>query len=315
MTALLVTMTVGPDRPRGEVQARLTLDNLDGLPRVQRRFERFGVRPTWLLSWPVIHRSAALFANAWAEGRGEVGVCLQPWCTPPFEANEDRLVAHPPSALAAAAVAAKLDTLTTLVEQRLGRRPRVHRAAGGGLDGPLLQALERRGYVADCSATPLVMRGRRGAPDWRAAPRVPYFPDRQRPARRGASPVLEVPLTVGFDRPLAASVGRALAAMPGRAGSLLARGGLWPRPLDPIAHDVDALCRLAAAEVERGVPCLHLSLTSRALHPRCSVIAPTPADVETILDRLDGFLRFAVDELRLEPMTLSTFAGCHLDVT
>lgn len=315
MTALLVTMTVGPDRPRGEVQARLTLDNLDGLPRVQRRFERFGVRPTWLLSWPVIHRSAPLFADAWAEGRGEVGVCLQPWCTPPFEANEDRLAAHPPSALPAAAVAGKLDTLTRLVEQRFGRRPRVHRAAGGGLDGPLLQALERQGYAVDCSVTPLLPLARGGALDWRGAPRVPYFPDRQRPARRGASPVLEVPLTVGFERPLPASIGRALAALPKRAGALFARGGGWPRRLDPIEHDVDALCRLAAAEVERGVPCLHLSLTSRALHPRCSVIAPAPADVEAVLDRLDGFLQFAVDELRLDPMTLSAFGARHLDVT
>lgn len=312
MTALIVSITVGPDRPRGEVQARPTLDNLDGLPRVQRRFERFGVRPTWLLAWPVAARRAALFANAWSEGRGEVGACLQPWCTPPFEANEDRLRAVPPSALPAAAVEAKLGALTDCITEQFGRAPRVHRAAGGGLDGALLQALERRGYLADLSVTPLGDGRARGGADWRAAPGVPYFPDRQRPAARGDSPVLVLPVTAGYARPLPGSVARVFAELPAPARRLLARGGLHPVVLDPARHDADALCRLADAEVARGVPCLHLAMTSRALHPGCSVIAPTAAEVEAVLDRLDAFLRHAVDVLRVRPETVSDFAARRL---
>lgn len=313
MIALLVSITVGPDRPRGEVQARPTVNNLDGLPRVQRRFERFGVRPTWLLAWPVAARKEGdLFADAWAEDRGEVGVCLQPWCTPPFEANEDRLAAHPPSALPAAAVEAKLGALTDRIIERFGRAPRCHRAAGGGLDGALLQALERRGYLADLSVTPLVDGRARGGVDWRGAPSVPYFPDRQRPMARGDSPVLEIPVTAGFERAMPASVARALVGLPASARRLIARGGLRPRVLDPVRFDAAALCRLAEAEVARGVPCLHLAMASRALHPGCSVVAPSPADVEAILDRLDAFLRFAVDTLRVQPETVSGFLTRHL---
>lgn len=322
MIPLLFTVAVGPDRPRGEVSARLSLRAIEGQPPLLRLCERFAVRPTWLLTWPVASRpEGAWFGEQWRRGAGEVGVCFEPWNTPPFEANEDRLVPHPPSAIPASAVQAKLGALTAAVTERLGRAPRVHRAAGGGLSGPVLQALERLGYLADVSVQPLSDGRAEGGVDWRDAPTVPYFPDRQRPDRRGGSPVLAVPVSAGFDRPIPTSVARAMVRMPmmARLAEKVA-GGPLPSPvalprravLDPTLTALDAMQRLAEAEVARAAPCLHMTLRAEALVPGCSGTCPAPADVQAALDRIDGFLRFAVDALRAEPMTVSGFVERHL---
>lgn len=320
MIALLFTITVGPDRPRGEVPARTSLRAAAGLPALGRLCERFAVRPTWLMTWPVVARGeGAWFGEQWDRGAGEVGVCLEPWNTPPFEANEDRLVAHPPSAVPASAVQAKLARLTAIVESRYGRAPRCHRAAGGGLDGPALQALERLGYLADLSVLPLNDGRADGGIDWRDAPTVPYFPDRQRPARRGASPVLEIPVTCGYDQPMPVSVARALSRLPAPAGGLLDRlADTFEAPvprracLDPAVTSLPAMRRLAEAAIERAEPVLHLHLRGEALTPGCSALCPDPAAVEAARDRIEDFLRFAVDELRAEPMTVSAFVEHHL---
>ncbi len=320
MVALLFTVAVGPDRPRGEVPARVSLRGAAQAPALGRLCERFAVRPTWLLTWPVVHRpEGQYFGDAWDRGACEVGVCLEPWNTPPFEANEDRLVPHPPSAVPASAVQAKLETLTTSVEARFGQAPRCHKAAGGGLDGPALQALERRGYLADLSVLPLFDGRHEGGVDWRTAPAVPYFPDRQRPGRRGSSPVLEIPVTSGFDQSMPQSVARTLIKVPGLASGLIdrvARSVSAPVPrlvtLDPAVTDLGAMQRLAEAAIQRAAPCLHLTVRLEALTPGCSGTCPDAEAAGVTRDRIEGFLRFAVDSLRAEPMTVGAFVERHL---
>ncbi len=96
-----------------------------------------------------------------------------------------------------------------------GRRPEGFRAPGYTLSAPLLAALVRRGYRYDASVFPAVpyylakaavllgmrLRGRPSAssldsPSVLWAPRQPYRPDVDRPYRRGAAPLLELPMAV-----------------------------------------------------------------------------------------------------------------------
>lgn len=320
MVSLVFTVRVGPDRPQGQVKARTSVRNLEGVPRLHRLCEAYGVKPTYLVAWPIAaRREGRMLAERWAKGAAEVGAWLQPWVTPPFEANEDRLVSHPPSAMPASAVQAKLEQLTETITERMGQTPRCHRAAGGGLDGAGLQALERLGYTADLSARPLTDSRAIGGVDWRAAPREPWFPARQDPARRGSSPVLMLPETAGFDRPLPGSVARLLVThrLIDPVRQALARRNV-PRTalvrLDPTHSELDAMRALCDAELARGAPALHLSVASEALWPGCSDRCHEPADAERSLDRLDGILRYAVDSLRAAPRTVSGFVRHHLGI-
>ncbi len=321
MVSLLVTVAVEPDAPRGEVQARTSFRNLEGAPRLQRLCERFGIPPTWLLPYPVAtRREGEWFAELWRSDRCEIGAHLLPWITPPFEANEDRLIARPPSAIPASAVDAKLRALTEAIESAFGRRPEVHRAAGGGLNGAAVQALERLGYRVDSSVTPYVQAAPGEGPDWRDAPEAPYFPDRQQPQLRGSSPVLEVPLTIGWDRELPGFVGRAMVKCDPRQRLARVLGNPWLpvthlRWLDPVRSDEAGLRALAETAIERGLPCLTLNIPGPALWPGESATCPDAACVDRVFDRLDAFLRFAIDELRCTPRTLTGFCGHYLGET
>lgn len=313
MPSLVVTVSVAPDMPRGEIQARTHLRSLDGVKRLQRLCDRFGVQPTWLLAYPVITAPDVTCFDGFGD-RCELGTYLQTWTTPPFDAMEDRLRSTAVGELPSSAVAGKITALTEAFTARFGRPPRCHRAAGGGMDGPSVQVLERLDYAVSSTATPFVDQRPRGGCDWRMAPEVPYFPDRQRPWMRGASPVLEVPRTHGWDQALPEVVARGLVQAPDRVRRWLQRG-IALRALDPIAMPVDALRDFSRLLVDRGLPVLNLSLCSWELTPGTSDRAPDAEATERMFARIEALLRYLIDQLRLTPRTLSTFARWYLNET
>lgn len=297
---LLLTVNVESDRPGGVVSARTTLENYSGVARLQRLTEALGLRPTWLLSWPAVQHPSRAIEQSLALGHAQVGAYLQPWITPPFSASEDRLRAVLPSALAASALEAKVAHLSAQIRARYGS-VEVHRSFGYGLSGALLQALERLGYLADTSVAPGVDLSAQGGPDWRMAPRAPYFPDRQRPGRRGGSPVLQLPHST----------------LPplwrwGRWATLARPLAPWAAPLggpalslDPSAHDLPSLQRMAHALQAQGLPYLQVELRSHELIAGQSEACPSAAHVEQLFSRLESFLRWALEALNVVPWTVS----------
>jgi hypothetical protein len=59
--------------------------SIDGIRRVQQLFDRFAVKPTYLVDYPVATDPAAirLLRNLPDQGRCEIGVQLHAWTTPP----------------------------------------------------------------------------------------------------------------------------------------------------------------------------------------------------------------------------------------
>jgi hypothetical protein len=314
MTTLIATMTVGADRPRGEVQARTTVRNLESLPRFQRLCERFGIRPTYLLTYPILqHGRADWFRRTLERGACEVGMSLEPWTTPPFDANEDRLTAHSPNAIPPNAVVRKVATLAQSFEVVMGIPPKAHRAAGYGLCAATLQALEIHGVIVDSSVTPLLNSRPAGSVDWRFAPATPYHPDRQKPALRGSSPVLEVPLAVGFDRnlpnPVATAVQRAADWLP--VDTLLSNR--WysvcgMTALAPGSFLLEDMQRLVDVQIAKGIPQLVLELTSEALHQGESATSMTTQEVTRTFESIDSIFRYVVDRHHRPSAGLITFA-------
>ncbi|MGK0361396.1 MAG: hypothetical protein ACI9U2_003714, partial [Bradymonadia bacterium] len=244
--------------------------------------------------------------------RAELGTLLRPWTTPPFEASEDRLRRVTVEGLSSSAVAGKIGALTQGFVDRFGYAPRSHRASGAGLDGAAVQTLERLGYRVDSSVTPFLDHRAAGGSDWRMAPEVPYFPDRQRPHLRGASPILEVPLTVGWDAPMPDVLARGLTRAPDAVRRWVKRG-VSLRALDPWAADVEVLRGLSRVLIDRGLPVINLSLDSWAL--TAETCGRPPARCKAVLGALEELLRYLVDQLRLTPRTLTNFADWYLNET
>jgi len=212
--AFLITMDTEGDnlwsRPRS-----VTTRNAAWLPAFQQLAERFGFCPTWLVNWEMAHAPACVefLRDVLARGTGEVGLHLHAWDTPPLEPlTSDDAQHHPflgeyPESL----MREKLARLTGILEETFSRPLRSHRAGRWAFDGRIARWLRERGFTADCSVCPGVdwrstlgdPRGL-GGPDYRAAPREPYYLDEYnvtKPAKDSATgALLEVPMTIGQPR-------------------------------------------------------------------------------------------------------------------
>ena len=87
------------------------------------------------------------------------------------------------------------------------------------------------------------------------------------------------------------------------------------RALDPCTASAKEMRQLAQTCVDRGLSVLHVWLRSNELWPGQSEACPRAEDVDRVYANVEGFLRYAVDELRATPRTLGEFAGHYLDDT
>jgi len=291
-TALLVTIDVEEDMPRWTVEPETTVQNASALPRLQRLCEELGVRPTYLVDYPMATQNPARdIIGALAQNHGcEIGAHLHPWNTPPLP---DGLELEPRRAtqLPVPLMEARLETLTHTLEQQFGRRPTSFRAGRFGLNGATLCALEKLGYQVDSSLTPGFNWTGEGGEDYTHVPTVPYFADRRDPRRPGDSTLYEIPVTTGFTQPIPATLARLYHRTPrwthlrgalssDHAGLL---DFLW---LCPGQYPIDGLIRLVDVLMGQGATFLNVFFHSSELYPGSSIYTKTPEEADAYFDRL-----------------------------
>jgi hypothetical protein len=252
--------------------------------RLHPLFRRYGAAPTYLLS-PELLRDAPCVERLASLDACELGTHLHGELAPPDDFEPEVTAAvqrdYPP-----AVEEAKLAWLTERFRACFGRSPASFRAGRFGVGPSTLGILERLGYAVDSSVTPHV--------DWSEvsrglsfvdSPAQPYHPDARDPARRGASPLLEVPVTI---RP------SPLARVPLLGRRLEAR---WLRPTRNDARELVAIARDAIEDAQRARPDAPVVLN--AMFHNVEVVAgvsPYAADdagARRIVDRLAGLLEFA----------------------
>src|SRR5215813_8244274 len=106
------------------VRERLTVENIRELPRLDRMFERLGVRATYFTTHQVAGTPwcVEILRGLAASGRAEIGAHLHPWNTPPVQLQltpRNTMLGNLPIDLQCA----KIETLTTLLTQGVGQRP------------------------------------------------------------------------------------------------------------------------------------------------------------------------------------------------
>lgn len=271
--------------------------NLRALPRFQALCDRYGVRPTYVVTRSVVaddEGSATLREYADA-GRAEVGTHLHPWTTPPWNTPWDDAAAFP-SELPDALLEAKLRSLTEAITQRFGRAPTSYRAGRFGFDGRTARILASLGYVVDSSVTPLTSwRPYKGAvdgpggPDFTGAPLAPYRLDPADVTRAGDG-LVEIPLTILEQTRLPdAMASRARALPDGHLASrvlsrLRAHRRLWLRPT---LERTEALVSACAEADRRGVRVFNMMIHSSELFPNTSPYFGDQRAVDDLFDRMD----------------------------
>jgi hypothetical protein len=310
--ALLVAIdTEGDNQWSAEARRNQTFRNIHALDRLHEFFEKHDVRPTYVVTYPVVkdRRSAEILRGILARGTAEIGAHHHAWETPPFEpADVDR---HPYAlSLPLPQFDAQLASLTAAITEAVGTRPISYRSGRFGFSATHVSSLETQGYEIDSSVAPLFYEAHKRGPDFVGAPLTPYYLSYDDATKPGTSRVLELPISCGLNRRLPGFLERAYARAPWPYSTKrvlrLARivRVRWLRPSYSSSSDMMAL---ASHLARRGVPALNLLFHSSEAIIGGSPYNRTQGDLDAFFDRLSRFFRFVKRSLAAEPMTFSEF--------
>ena len=263
-----------------------------------RIFERYGVVPTYLVTYPVIsqhdgYKPLIEFARS---RMCDIGAQLHPWVTPPFEEALNARNSFPNN-LPFDLEYRKLRILTEAIAERVGERPRVYRAGRYGVGRRTGDLLKELGYLVDSSVMPQFGFPREGGPNFFGFSAEPYWVDAQHE-------LMELPVSAGIVGPLARSVEPFAASLfadtrrLSLARAVLARTKLAERvKLTPEGIDIDAAKRLVRGMLADGTRVFTLSYHSPSLVPGSTPYVRSIADRDRLLEWLDGFYEFFFGEI------------------
>ena len=125
------------------------------LHRAQDLFDRYQVRPTYVVDYPIADQEAAYAPlKAFADqGRAEIGAHLHPWVSPPYEEQVSPYNSYPGN-LPEALEREKLRLLSERIHASFGVRPKSYLAGRYGFGPHTAAILADLGYRIDISPAP-----------------------------------------------------------------------------------------------------------------------------------------------------------------
>ena len=313
MTAPRLVITIDTEGDNAWARPRVaTTRNAEYLPRFQELCDQFGFKPTYLTNYEMAQcRLFQQFGrDVLARGAAEIGMHLHAWDSPPLvplttddSACQPYLVEYPETVMRE-----KVRVMTDLLEDVFGVQVVSHRAGRWSFDERYAGILLEHGYRVDCSVTPLLSwretlgdPSREGGTDYTEFPSDAYWIDPADISRPGASPLLEVPVSVipGADT--------AMARASRRLRKLRPPLGAVTRPLRRVLDHLSApahwlypdgtnrqqLLLILARVLEERRGHAELTLHSSELMPGGSPLFSTPAQIETLYADLEAVLAFA----------------------
>ncbi|HYN09485.1 MAG TPA: hypothetical protein VES67_19025 [Vicinamibacterales bacterium] len=314
--ALLVAIdTEGDNQWDAAARRDQRFENIYALGRLHAFFARHGVRPTYVITYPVARdaRSGETLRSLVDRGDCEIGAHHHAWETPPFEPQD--VERHPYAlSLPLDRFDEQLASLTGAIEAAVGRRPVSYRSGRFGFSASHVSSLERAGYQVESSVAPLFYEKHKGGPDFVGAPLTPYFLAYDDATKPGTSGVLELPISAALSRRVPTWLERVYGRAPSpyttrRILRLLRIAHVrWLRPSYSSADDMIALAREL---VHRGAPMLNLLFHSSEAIVGGSPYNRSESELTAFFDRLGAFFTYASRELRAEPLTFSEFRQAY----
>lgn len=273
------------------------VEAMAALHRGQAVFDRYGLRPIYVVDYPVASKPAGYGPLLEIHRRGgcEIGAHLHPWTNPPFVetmSTRNSFAGNLPPELEEE----KFVNLLRVIRDNLQVHPRFFKAGRYGVGPNTMSMVARHGIAVDLSIMPGRTLTAQGGPDFRA------FGTMRRSLLGGR--LTSVPMTRGSIGPLgalggvlapylAAPVSEAL-HVPG----ILARSGLLETvTLTPEGETAKQQIALIRAMLARRQNCFVLHYHSPSLTAGFTPYAQTAADADVVVQRLDAVCRFFFDEV------------------
>jgi predicted deacetylase len=250
----------------------------------------YGLKPTYLLTYPVLEDSNAvsMIRRQYARGECDMGIQLHPWVTPPFDEPADQ--ASYLGSLQPAVEERKLRALTIRFRTAFGFDPKMFRAGRYGLSAATTSLLEKYGFTIDTSLAPRTDFRQEGGPDFSDYDCEPFWFGEERR-------LLELPLCralVGWSgrrAPCLYKVASATAMAHWHVPAMLSRLRCAERvTLSPEGNDTAAMLRLLRGRQRRGQRIFSLSFHSSSLAPGRNPYVRGKPDLHIFYDRLSAIL-------------------------
>ncbi|MBM3243044.1 MAG: hypothetical protein FJZ16_06255 [Candidatus Omnitrophica bacterium] len=283
-----------------------TVKNIEFLPKLQLLFYRYGVTPTYLIDYPVATNPLAIeiLKDILLQQKCEIGAHLHPWCNPPFEG--DVLWERFNTYLNQELQEKKLRTLIEVIQENFGIKPLSYRGGCWQISEVTLIVLERLGFLVDTSVVPLWKWDKNTIISYSNAPRYPYFPSRTDICQPGESTVLEVPVTVTFNKVVPRFLELLIIRTPRifHLMGILQKFGLKRIWLRPGTLTLEEMKSVADCVIQNNGPILNITFHSSEIMPGASPYNETEKDVENFLNRLDMFLEYSIGKMGCKNTTL-----------
>jgi len=255
------------------------LASVPALADCQSYFARAGVKPIYLVDWPIVadDRAVAILGAAQASGACDIGAQLHPWVTPPHDEDVNARNSYTGN-LPADLQRAKMTALRDAIRDRFDTSPTVYRAGRYGLGADTATMLAELGFRCDTSVRSGFDYRAGHGPDYRAAPLQPWW------VRTNAGAVLEMPVTTVFGGLLGAAGRRVyhrIARNGTHLGAALARLGLVERiALTPEGIPAARACKAIDLAIDLRLPVLNFSFHSPSLQPGNTPYVRSQADLD-----------------------------------
>ena len=267
--------------------------------RTQCLFDRYGVKPTYLIDYPIATDPQAcnVLKAFLDDGRADVGIQLHPWTNPPFDELLSSRNSYP-SNLSKDLQRAKIERLIDAVERNLNLAPKVFKAGRYGFNDDTAELLEELGLEIDTSVVPFTDFRQVDGPNFSNCPHRPFWFGRRRR-------LLELPVTRNLCGLLGRSIGPALLPIvQSRWGTachlpgLLARTRLLDRlTLTPEGMSLSDLQHLTRTLIKRGERMFSFVFHSPSVATGNTPYVQNDDELQAFLHRIERYLQFFTEEL------------------
>lgn len=284
-----------PRRENTGVQALAALD------RVQDIFNEYGIKPCYVVDYPVTSQVEGyrLLKQYYLAGQCDIGAHLHPWVNPPFDEPLSTVNMYPGN-LVPDLERAKLRVLRDTIADTFGMQPRIYKAGRYGFGPHTERSLRHLGFDIDLSVCPPVDYRADGGPDYRDFGAQPFW--------FGNDQLLEIPVTgafVGWAGPVSHHVfewAQRLKLM--RAPGILSRLSAVDRlMLSPEGFTHKEHRKVTEHLLAQGVRTFTWSFHSPSVLPGNTPYVRTERDLTVFLDSFRRYFDYFFDELGGEATT------------
>lgn len=310
---LVVTIDLEEDN-WGLHRSAITVDNVRKITRLQNLFDRYGIKPTYLVTYQVALRGWAvdILAEILSINKCEIGAHLHPWNTPPMQENLDARHSMLIN-LAYESQVAKLITLADQIEKAFDIRPQSFRAGRWGLGPETIDALIACGYRIDSSVTPMISWENEGdGPVYRNVETDPYWFPTKNVRTQTSHNILEVPVTIGFNRwpfkfwqKIYLGLQKDWLRFLHPIGILYHTGFLRRIWFSPEMNSAKDMITLSNIMINHGKYILNLTFHSNTLLPGESPFVKNKKELEQFYIKLEKVLEYLTSSTNLKSLTLS----------